>query len=78
MIVQKTKTANGITVISQDYTHLETVALGVWTKAGARDEHEQENGIAHMLEHMAFKGTGKRTARQIVEEIEAAASRVRS
>jgi len=72
MNVEKTKTANGITVISQDYAHLETVALGVWTKAGARDEHEQENGIAHMLEHMAFKGTGKRTAREIVEEIEAA------
>jgi len=72
MSVLKTEMDNGITVLSQDYAHLETVALGVWTKAGARDEREDENGIAHMLEHMAFKGTGKRNARQIVEEIEAA------
>ncbi len=70
--VNKTDLANGITVLSQDYAHLETVALGVWTKAGARDERKEENGIAHMLEHMAFKGTSKRNARQIVEEIEAA------
>ena len=72
MSVHKTEMDNGITVLSQDYAHLETVALGVWTKAGARDEREDENGIAHMLEHMAFKGTSKRNARQIVEEIEAA------
>ena len=70
--VCKTVLDNGITVLSQDYSHLETVALGVWTRAGARDERQEENGIAHMLEHMAFKGTGKRSARQIVEEIEAA------
>ncbi len=72
MSVKQTTLDNGITVLSQDYPHLETVALGVWTKAGARDEREAENGIAHMLEHMAFKGTSKRNARQIVEEIEAA------
>jgi len=72
MSVRKTELENGITVLSQDYAHLETIALGVWTKAGARDEREEENGIAHMLEHMAFKGTEKRSARQIVEEIEAA------
>ena len=72
MSVEKTVLDNGITVLSEDYPHLETVSLGVWTNAGARDEREEENGIAHMLEHMAFKGTSKRNARQIVEEIEAA------
>lgn len=72
MSVDKTELSNGITVLSQDYDHLETVALGVWTKAGARDENKEQNGIAHMLEHMAFKGTRHRSARQIVEEIEAA------
>jgi predicted Zn-dependent peptidase len=50
--------------------HLESVALGVWVKSGSRDETAQEHGIAHLLEHMAFKGTHKRTARQIAEEIE--------
>lgn len=68
--VEQTTLDNGITVLSEDYPHLETVSLGVWTKAGARDERKEENGIAHMLEHMAFKGTSKRNALQIVEEIE--------
>lgn len=71
MAVKTTTLANGITVLSQDYTHLETVALGIWTKTGARDERLEQNGIAHMLEHMAFKGTPTRSARAIAEEIEA-------
>ena len=51
---------------------LETVALGIWVRAGARDEQPSENGVAHFLEHMAFKGTERRSARDIAEEIEAA------
>jgi predicted Zn-dependent peptidase len=50
--------------------HLESVALGVWIKSGSRNETTAEHGIAHLLEHMAFKGTARRTARQIAEEIE--------
>jgi predicted Zn-dependent peptidase len=50
--------------------HLESVALGTWIKSGSRNETEAEHGIAHLLEHMAFKGTNQRTARQIAEEIE--------
>jgi predicted Zn-dependent peptidase len=50
--------------------HLESVALGVWIKSGSRNETEAEHGIAHLLEHMAFKGTARRTAREIAEEIE--------
>ncbi len=50
--------------------HLESVALGVWIKSGSRNETVEEHGIAHLLEHMAFKGTARRTARQIAEEIE--------
>ncbi|MEO1693839.1 MAG: pitrilysin family protein, partial [Pseudomonadota bacterium] len=50
--------------------HLATVALGVWVRAGARNETERENGLSHLLEHMAFKGTETRTAQQIVVEIE--------
>ena len=65
-----TKLDNGITVISQNFDHVETVALGTWFRAGARDEQQDEHGIAHMLEHMAFKGTSKRSAQQIAEEIE--------
>jgi predicted Zn-dependent peptidase len=50
--------------------HLESVALGVWVKSGSRNEAEDEHGIAHLLEHMAFKGTARRSARDIAEQIE--------
>jgi predicted Zn-dependent peptidase len=65
-----TTLANGLRVVSHTMPHLETVALGVWVAAGARHERARENGISHLLEHMAFKGTRRRTARQIAEEIE--------
>ncbi len=61
---------NGLAVVSHRMAELETVALGIWVKAGSRDEHPKEAGIAHFLEHMAFKGTQRRTALPIVEEIE--------
>lgn len=70
MTPQITKLANGLTVITDPMPHLETAALGVWVDAGARNETEATNGIAHMLEHMAFKGTRSRSARMIAEEIE--------
>jgi predicted Zn-dependent peptidase len=50
---------------------VETVSLGVWVAVGTRQERPEVNGVAHMLEHMAFKGTKTRTARGIAEEIEA-------
>jgi predicted Zn-dependent peptidase len=70
MTVEITTLANGLTVISHPMPHIETVAIGIWVKAGARDELPEENGIAHFLEHMAFKGTKRRTAQGIAEEIE--------
>ncbi|MBL1406038.1 MAG: peptidase M16 [Hyphomicrobiales bacterium] len=70
MSVEVTKLKNGMTVVLNPMPHLETVALGTWIKAGSRNEDENEHGIAHFLEHMAFKGTKKRTSRQIVEAIE--------
>ena len=76
MSVQVTRLANGITVLSHHMPHLETVALGIWVKAGARDEASEENGIAHFLEHMAFKGTKRRTAQAIAEEIESAGGEI--
>src|SRR5260221_9063421 len=51
--------------------HLETASVGVWVGSGSRDERPDEHGISHLLEHMAFKGTSRRSARQIAEEIEA-------
>jgi predicted Zn-dependent peptidase len=62
---------NGLRVITQDAPHLETAALGVWVEAGSRFEDAEVNGVSHVLEHMAFKGTARRSAQEIVEEIEA-------
>ncbi len=62
--------SNGLRVVSHSLPHLETVSLGVWINAGARHEQVHQHGIAHFLEHMAFKGTPTRTALEIAEEIE--------
>ncbi len=51
--------------------HLQSASVGIWVDAGARHESEEMHGIAHLLEHMAFKGTARRGAREIAEEIEA-------
>src|SRR5262244_2118984 len=71
MAVEITKLETGLTVVTDAMPHLETAALGVWAGVGGRDEKPNEHGISHLLEHMAFKGTTKRTSREIVEEIEA-------
>jgi predicted Zn-dependent peptidase len=70
MSVKISRLSNGLHIVTHAMPHLETVALGIWVKAGARDERPEENGIAHFLEHMAFKGTTRRTAKGIAEEIE--------
>ncbi len=62
---------NGLCVVSESMDSVETVSIGIWVNVGARDEDAKINGISHLLEHMAFKGTSKRTARVIAEEIEA-------
>ncbi|MEL6746022.1 MAG: pitrilysin family protein, partial [Pseudomonadota bacterium] len=59
-----------MTVVTDRMAHIESAALGVWVKAGSRDERGHEHGIAHLLEHMAFKGTKSRTARDIATQIE--------
>jgi len=61
---------NGLRIITHTMPHLETVSLGLWVGAGARHETEREHGVSHFLEHMAFKGTRRRSAQQIAEEIE--------
>jgi predicted Zn-dependent peptidase len=71
MSVELTTLKSGINVLTDTMPHLETASLGVWVAAGSRDERGDEHGISHFLEHMAFKGTRRRTARQIAEEIEA-------
>jgi len=71
MSVEVTRLPSGLVVVTDAMPHLETASLGVWIGSGSRDERSDEHGISHLLEHMAFKGTTRRTARQIAEEIEA-------
>jgi predicted Zn-dependent peptidase len=71
MNVEITRLPNGLTVATDPMPQLESASLGVWVNCGARHESEARMGISHMLEHMAFKGTERRTARGIAEEIEA-------
>jgi predicted Zn-dependent peptidase len=63
--------SNGLTVVTDRMPQLESAMLGVWVNAGGRNETRDVMGVSHMLEHMAFKGTESRSARDIAEEIEA-------
>jgi len=63
--------ANGVRVIVDEMADIQSAAVGVWFDAGAVDEGRDANGLAHLLEHMAFKGTRRRTAKQIAEQMEA-------
>mgnify|MGYP000064844041 CR=1 FL=1 len=69
--VRVTRLDNGLTIATDTIPHVETVALGAFVDVGTRHEAPELNGVAHLLEHMAFKGTAKRSARAIAEEIEA-------
>ncbi|MBR73009.1 MAG: peptidase M16 [Rhodospirillaceae bacterium] len=71
MSAEVTVLENGIRIVSEFMDSVETASLGVWVDVGARDEDLRSNGISHLLEHMAFKGTTNRTARCIAEQIEA-------
>ena len=71
MTVEITRLANGLIVMSAPMPHLETLSLGIYVASGSRHEQASEHGISHLLEHMAFKGTARRNARAIAEEIEA-------
>jgi predicted Zn-dependent peptidase len=70
MTVDITRLPNGLTVACDAMPGFETTAVGVWVSVGTRYESGDLNGAAHMLEHMAFKGTKRRSARRIAEEIE--------
>jgi predicted Zn-dependent peptidase len=68
--VRVTTLSNGFRVATDRMESVETTSLGVWAGVGTRNEPAEHNGVAHLLEHMAFKGTRRRSARDIVVEIE--------
>lgn len=71
MSVNLTTLPNGLRVVSETRRSVETVSVGVWVDVGARHESAEQNGLTHFLEHMLFKGTKTRSAKQIAFEIEA-------
>ena len=70
MTLRLTTLPNGFRIVTEHMPGLKSASAGVWVMAGGRHERAEQNGIAHFLEHMAFKGTKRRTSLQIAEEIE--------
>ncbi|WP_299960283.1 pitrilysin family protein [uncultured Roseobacter sp.] len=70
MTLNQHRLPNGFRIVTEEMPGLASASIGVWVTAGARHETPAQNGIAHFLEHMAFKGTQRRTALQIAESIE--------
>ena len=69
--VQSTVLKNGVRVLSEELDQFRSATVGIWVENGSRYETAPENGISHFLEHVFFKGTERRSARKIAEEIEA-------
>ncbi|HEU4403234.1 MAG TPA: insulinase family protein, partial [Candidatus Polarisedimenticolia bacterium] len=63
--IRKEVFGNGLVLVTETMPNIRSVALGVWLKKGSRHESEVENGISHFIEHLLFKGTETRTAKEI-------------
>jgi len=68
--IELTTLPNGVRVVSETVPHVQSASVGLWIGVGSRDEDAPIRGISHFIEHMLFKGTQRRTARQIADEIE--------
>ena len=66
-MIQKYTCQNGVRIVLENIPSVRSVAIGVWIGTGSRDEHAKNNGISHFLEHMFFKGTKTRNAKEIAE-----------
>lgn len=62
--------ANGVNIISEEMKHIRSVSIGIWIKAGSRDEDPERNGLSHFIEHMVFKGTRNRSAEAIARQVD--------
>lgn len=69
-MVQVITAKNGVRIVTEQMPHVRSLSVGIWVNAGSRYETKEENGITHFIEHMLFKGTKNRTARQIAEEFD--------
>ena len=69
--IRKTLLSNGLTVLTETMPHMRSVSMGVWIGTGSRDESPAQNGLSHFVEHMVFKGTTTRDAKQLARETDA-------
>jgi predicted Zn-dependent peptidase len=69
--IRETRLANGVRLVTERMPEARSVSLGVWVGVGGRDEPGELAGASHFLEHLLFKGTSTRSARQIAEEVDA-------
>ncbi len=69
-MLQREVLPNGVRIVTENITYVQSVALGIWVGVGARDESDKLRGISHVIEHMLFKGTPTRTAQQIADQID--------
>lgn len=67
---------NGLRIVGEENSHVRSVAMGIWIKNGSVDEDGHNTGISHFIEHMMFKGTKERTARDIAEEMSEVGGRI--
>ncbi|HLJ54868.1 MAG TPA: pitrilysin family protein, partial [Chthonomonadaceae bacterium] len=68
--IELTTLPNGVRVVSENVPYVQSASVGIFVGVGSRDEEERVRGISHFIEHMLFKGTAKRTAREIADEVE--------
>jgi predicted Zn-dependent peptidase len=68
--IKKQTLPNGLVVITENMPHVRSVSIGVWVRSGSRREAPDENGLAHFIEHMVFKGTERRSAEAIAREMD--------
>src|ERR1700760_4195875 len=69
--IRRTVLPSGLTILTERMEHIRSVAMGVWIRAGSRHEMPELNGISHFVEHMVFKGTRSRSAKNIAREVDA-------
>lgn len=70
-MIRRTVLDNGLRLLSEEVPGMPSVTVGIWVENGSRDEEQHENGISHFLEHLFFKGTERRSAARIAEEVDA-------
>ncbi|HKF20430.1 MAG TPA: pitrilysin family protein [Candidatus Angelobacter sp.] len=68
--IQRELLPNGLLVLSEEMAHIRSISIGIWMRTGSRDESVENNGISHFVEHMVFKGTKTRSARDIARQVD--------